>query len=181
MKQLRQHYAGKVFNVESRRVELTAGHTGEFDIVRHPGGAAVLPILPDGRLLLIRQLRPAVDASLVEIPAGRLEPGEEPLACAARELEEETGWRGQKLTPLGMVYSTPGFCDEAIHLFLAEELLPGRLNRDADEEIELLPVSLDEALELLRRGGIPDAKTAVALLRYVINLQAAEPAATEME
>lgn len=166
MTMIRKHYQGRILDLYSEVRRLPDGRDAEFEIVRHPGGAAVLPILPDGRLLLLRQFRPAADGYLVEIPAGRLESGETPLQCAARELCEETGWRATSLTPLGTVYSTPGFCDEQIHLFVAGQLEPGTLQRDADEFIELFSVTLDEALAMIEQGEIPDSKTQLAILRY---------------
>lgn len=159
-------YAGKVLDLFRERHRLPDGREAEFEIVRHPGGAAVLPVLDDGRLLLIRQFRPAAGGMLIEIPAGRLEPGENPAECVARELEEEAGYRAGALIWLGDNYSAIGYCDERIHLFLATGLTPVPPRREADEFIELLPLSLDEALDRLAAGEIPDAKTQLALLLY---------------
>ena len=137
-----------------------------FDVIRHPGGAAVLPILDDGRLLLIRQYRPAVGAMVYEIPAGRLEPGESPLACACRELAEEAGCRAGQTVPLGGLWSAVGYCDEFVHLFLATELTAVPPAPEPDEVVEPCPMSLADALAKLAAGEIPDSKTQVALLRY---------------
>lgn len=145
---------------------LPDGRNGTFEIVRHPGGAAVLPILEDGRVLLIRQFRPAAGGWIIELPAGRLEEGEEPAVTAGRELAEETGYRAGALESLGSVLSSVGFCDERIHLFVARDLVPGECCREPDEAIELLFFTLEEALAQVAAGTIDDAKTQLALLRY---------------
>jgi ADP-ribose diphosphatase len=166
MKKIIQLYQGKVLDLQRETWELPDRREAEFEIVRHPGGAAILPILPNGRLLLLKQFRPAANGFIVEIPAGRLEAGEVPQQCAVRELQEETGWRADEVTPLGMLFSTPGFCDEQIHLFLAERLTPDIVNREPDEFIELFEIDLAGALEMLERGEIPDSKTQLAILNY---------------
>lgn len=139
-----------------------------FEIIRHPGGAAALPILDDGRLLLIRQFRPAAEDYIYEIPAGRLEVGEEPAGCVERELEEEVGYRPKQLESLGYVYSSVGFCNERIFLFIATNLEQTQTAHEPDEFIEPLIVTLDEALKMISAGTITDAKTQIALLRYAI-------------
>jgi len=139
-----------------------------FEIIRHPGGAAALPILDDGRLLLIRQFRPAAEDYIYEIPAGRLEVGEEPAGCVERELEEEVGYRPKQLESLGYVYSSVGFCNERIFLFIATKLEQTQTALEPDEFIEPLIVTLDEALKMISAGTITDAKTQIALLRYAI-------------
>lgn len=159
-------YHGKILNLQLETWELPDGRRGEFEIIRHPGGAAVLPVLPDGQLLLIRQFRPAAGGFIVEIPAGRLEQDEPPRQCAERELREETGWLAIQTAELGVIYSTPGFCDEQIHLFVAQLDSRQVCAREADEFIELFEVSLVEALRMIERGEIPDSKTQLAILRY---------------
>ena len=106
----------KSIEVTTEIVDLPNGRRVEFDLVRHPGAAAVVPFMEDGRVLLIRQFRFATGGEILEIPAGKLDPGEAPEACAARELEEETGYRAGRLERLGSIWTTPGFCDEIIHL-----------------------------------------------------------------
>ncbi|MCD6580991.1 MAG: NUDIX hydrolase [Desulfuromusa sp.] len=142
-----------------------------FEIIRHPGGAAALPVLDDGRLLLIRQFRPAAQDYIYEIPAGRLEVGEDAAGCVERELEEEVGYRPQQLESLGYVYSSVGFCNEKIYLFIATELLQTQTAHEPDEFIEPLIVTLSEALEMISAGTITDAKTQIALLRYAIQVR----------
>lgn len=166
-------FAGRVLSLALEEHLLPDGRAASFEVVRHPGGAAVLPVLADGRLLLIRQLRPAVGGRVLELPAGRLEPGEPPEACARRELQEEVGYCPGRLERLGEMFSSVGFCNERIHLFLARELEPVPQALEADEFIEILPLTLAEAFDLLDRGEIPDGKTALALLLYARSLAAA--------
>jgi ADP-ribose diphosphatase len=170
----RSIYQGRIVSLAIESHRLPDGRRADFEIVRHPGGAAVLPLLADGRILLIRQFRAAVAGEVLEIPAGRLEPGEAPEVCARRELEEETGWRAGRVAPLGQTLSSVGFCDERIHLFLADQLQPVPAAPEADEFIALLPVSLEEALRLVGSGAIIDAKTQLALLLYHASVAAAE-------
>jgi ADP-ribose pyrophosphatase len=156
--------------VRTERVTLPNGNSVELDVVRHPGAAAVVPFLSEGEVLLIRQYRFATGGSILEVPAGKLDPGESPARCAARELEEEAGCRAGRLVELGWIWTTPGFTDERIHLFAAFELEPVAPRHDADEVIETLRLSLDDALALVWRGELNDAKSSLALLhaaRYV--------------
>lgn len=159
-------FAGRVLDVAVEGHEMPDGRQVDFEIIRHPGGAAVLPILADGRLLLIRQFRPAIGEMIYEIPAGRLEPGESAFSCAARELIEETGYTAAQLSPLGSFWSTVGFCDERIHLFLGRGLSAVEQQLEPDEVITLCPMSLDEALEKIDHGEILDSKTQLAVLHY---------------
>ena len=153
----------KSIDVSTEIVDLPNGRRVEFDLVRHPGAAAVVPFLDDGRVLLIRQYRFATGGEILEVPAGKLDPGEAPEACAARELEEETGYRAGRLERLGSIWTTPGFCDEIIHLYAAFDLEPSEQRLEPDEIIELVPTPLDEALDALT-GPVVDGKTATALL-----------------
>src|SRR3954469_18651756 len=130
-------YTGRVINLDVEVVEFPDGSTGELEIFRHPGASAIVPFLNDPRgtdpqILLIRQYRYAADGYIYEIPAGRLDPGEDPAACAARELREETGCSAGKLEHLYTMFTTPGFTDERIHLFLATELSHGEAERERD-------------------------------------------------
>jgi ADP-ribose pyrophosphatase len=159
-------YAGRVLDLAVETHQMPNGRQSDFEIIRHPGGAAILPILPDGRVLLIRQFRPAIGEMIYEIPAGRLEPGESAQDCATRELQEEVGYAAGQVVPLGGLWSTVGFCDEYIHLFLAQELCEVEQQLEPDEFIEPCPLSLDEALALVRNSEILDSKTQLALLKY---------------
>ncbi|MFN2570067.1 MAG: NUDIX domain-containing protein [Gemmatimonadales bacterium] len=162
-------HTGRVINVDVDTVRFPDGSTGELDMIRHPGAAAVLPFAsdpagPDPTVLLIQQYRYAANGPLIEIPAGRLDPGEEPQACAYRELLEEVGVKAGRLERLTTIWTTPGFTDERIHLFWASELTAGTHAREPDEFIEVIPKPLSEALTLVREGGISDAKTVLSLL-----------------
>jgi ADP-ribose pyrophosphatase len=162
-------HTGRVINLDADRVRFPDGSTGELEIVRHPGAAAVVPFLSDPRggdpmLLLIEQYRYATNGSLIEIPAGRLDRGEDPEACARRELREEVGVTAGRLERLTTIWTTPGFTDERIHLFWATDLTTGTHSREADEFIEVVQKPLSEALRLVRSGVISDAKTALSLL-----------------
>jgi ADP-ribose pyrophosphatase len=162
-------HTGKIIKVDSDRIRYPDGSEAEVDIVRHPGASAVVPFLsdPEGedpQILLLRQYRYAADGYLYEIPAGRLDPGETPADCAARELKEETGCTATQMEPLITMVTTPGFTDERIHLFMAVELTHGEAAREADEFADVMVMRLSEALELIQRGEIVDGKTALGIL-----------------
>ena len=140
------------------------GATRTRDIVRHPGAVVIVPLLDDGRVCLIRQFRLSVNQTLIELPAGTLEPPEPPLACAQRELIEETGFRAARFEQVHAFYLSPGILDEKMHLFLATGLTAGDPAREAGEEIDNWLVPLDEAVAMVYRGEIRDAKTIVGLL-----------------
>ena len=159
-------FNGLVIDIEQMEVEIGDQGRHTFQIIRHPGGAGVLPVFGDGTIALIRQLRPAVGAFLLEIPAGRLCPEEPPLSCACRELQEETGLTATEIIPLGTIYSSPGVFDEIIHLFAATGISQGIAQPEAYEEIEVVRLPLDEAMEMAADGRISDAKTLAALLRW---------------
>lgn len=159
-------YAGRVLDVNLETHRMPDGRQSDFEIIRHPGGAALLPVLPDGKLLLIRQFRPAIGRMIYEIPAGRLEPGESAHDCAARELQEEAGYIAKQIFPLGGFWSTPGFCDEYIYLFYGKDLVAAEQQLEPDEIIELHSFSLNEALAMVESGEILDSKTQLALFRY---------------
>jgi ADP-ribose pyrophosphatase len=162
-------YTGRIVNLELDTVRFPDGSTGRLEMLRHPGAAAVVPFLDgpedaDPRVLLIRQFRHAADGFIWEVPAGRLDAGEAPEACARRELEEETGMRAATLEPLTTIYTTPGFTDERIHLFLAHGLEAGAQHREADEFMELHTLRWSAVMEMVRRGEIQDGKTLASLL-----------------
>lgn len=168
-------YTGRIISVDLDTVRFPDGSTGQLEMIRHPGASAVVPVLradlPDPEILLIRQYRYAAEQYLYEVPAGRLDAGEAPEVCAARELREETGYRAERIVPLFTMYTTPGFTDERIHLFVATGLTAGDAEREADEFMELVPMPLSRALALIEEGAIQDAKTALALLyaaRFVL-------------
>lgn len=161
--QRREIYRGRVVNLDVETVTLPNGTTVELEIIRHPGAVAIVPLKGDGTVLLIRQYRHAAGGYIYEVPAGKLDPGEDPRHCAARELEEEIGHRASSLTPMLTFFTTPGFTDEVIHLFLATGLTPGTQNLDHDEVLEVVTMPLDEAIQRIADGTIRDAKTIIGL------------------
>ena len=157
-------YRGEWIEVVTEDVDLPGGRRATLDTVRHPGASAVVPFVSDDEVLLIRQYRHATGGEIFEIPAGKLDPGEDPADCARRELEEEAGQRAGRLVPLGAIWTAPGFTDEKIHLFAAFDLVPVPQRLEPDEIIELLPVAFSRALEMVWNGELIDAKSAMALL-----------------
>jgi ADP-ribose pyrophosphatase len=165
----RRPYTGKIISVDVDTVRFPDGSLGELEMIRHPGASAVVPFLSDPRgedpqVLMIRQYRYAADGYLYEIPAGRLDPGENPRDCAARELKEETGCTAEHFDHLLTMYTTPGFTDEKIHLFMATGLVAGETKHEVDEFLDLHPMRLSRALEMVEAGEIQDSKTALGLL-----------------
>lgn len=165
----RRVYTGRIVSLDVDRVRFPDGSDGELEMIRHPGASAVVPFLSDPRgadpqVLLLRQYRYAADGFMYEIPAGRLDAGESPEACARRELREETGCTASGVEHLLTMFTTPGFTDEKIHLFMATGLTRGDAAREADEFMEVETVTLARALEMVERGEIQDAKTALGLL-----------------
>jgi len=161
----REIYRGRTFDVDVDRVRLPNGKEMDVELVHHRGAAAVVPVLEDGTVLLVRQYRYATGGWLLEIPAGKIDGGEPPEACAARETEEETGYRAGKLEPLGWIWTTPGFADEKIWLYLATDLEPAEQGLEDDEVLSIETMPLEEAVEKAYRGEIEDAKSALALMR----------------
>ena len=162
-------HKGKIITLNRETVRFPDGSTGEMDIVRHSGASAIVPFMSDPtgddpQLLLLRQYRYAAGGYIYEIPAGRLDGDESPATCAARELKEETGCTAERLEPMYTMFTTPGFTDELIHVFLASGLEHGESAREADEFADVVIVSLAEALEFIRTGEIMDAKSALGIL-----------------
>ena len=162
-------YSGKVINLDRDTVRFPNNSTGQLEMIRHPGASAVVPFIdepraPDPRIYLIRQFRHAANGFIWEIPAGRLDPGETAATCAQRELEEEIGMTADVLARLTTIYTTPGFTDEKIHLFMAHELKKGTHRRESDEFMEVQTKRWSEATNMIRTGEIGDAKTVVALM-----------------
>jgi ADP-ribose pyrophosphatase len=169
-------HTGRIINLDLDHVRFPDGSEGDMEIIRHPGASAVVPFLSDPggddpQLLLIKQYRYAADGFIYEVPAGRLDPGEDPATCARRELREETGCTAERVEFLTTMWTTPGFTDEKIHLYLAEGLTFGELGREADEFMTVETVPMSRALEMVKDGEIRDAKTALALL-YVAGFRA---------
>ena len=157
-------YTGAVFTVTRDRLREDSGQEIARDVVQHSGGAGGVALFADGRIALVRQYRHPAGRDLLEIPAGKIDAGESPEVCAAREIEEELGVRVGRLEKLSEFYSTPGFCAEKLFVYLATELEPTQQKLDHDEEVEIVYLSLDEAWQLVERGEIEDAKTIIALM-----------------
>jgi ADP-ribose pyrophosphatase len=165
----RRVYTGKIIALDVDTVRFPDGSTGELEMIRHPGASAIVPFLSDPRgedpqVLMIRQYRYAADGYLYEIPAGRLDQGENPRDCAVRELKEETGCTAEHFDHLLTMYTTPGFTDEKIHVFMATGLIAGETKHEVDEFLDLHPMRLSRALEMVEAGEIQDAKTVIGLL-----------------
>jgi ADP-ribose pyrophosphatase len=162
-------YRGKIISLDVDTVRFPDGSVGELEMIRHPGASAIVPFLSDPggknpQVLLIRQYRYAANGYLYEIPAGRLDSGEDPRDCAVRELKEETGCTAEQFDHLVTFYTTPGFTDEKIHLFMATGLISGETKHEADEFLDLQPMLLSRALEMVEAGEIQDAKSALGLM-----------------
>lgn len=167
----RRVFKGRIVQVDVERVRLPNGRVVGVEVIRHPGVAAVVPVDEEGRVLLVRQYRHATGGWLLEVPAGTLEPGEAPEACARREVEEETGHHVGALVELGWVWASPGFTDERIWLFLALALTEGQQALDADEVLSVERLSFAEAIRRARQGEIVDAKSVCALFRAAGHLE----------
>ncbi len=162
-------YTGRIINLDRDTVRFPDGSTGELEMIRHPGASAIVPFVSeptgdDPQILMLRQYRYAAEEFLYEIPAGRLDAGEAPLACAKRELREETGCTARNMEFLFTMFTTPGFTDEQIHVFLASGLERGETAREADEFMTVETMTLSTALRFIEEGRIKDGKTALAIL-----------------
>ena len=156
-------YKGTVVTLNVDTVRLPNGHTIDLEVIRHPGASAVVPLKEDGTVVLIRQFRHAANGFIYEIPAGKLHPKEDPLDCAAREREEEIGYKAGRFELLSSIFTAPGFADEVIHIYLATGLTIGTQNLDQDEVLEVVEMPLREAIAKIEDGTIRDGKTIVGL------------------
>ncbi len=159
----RRIYEGRVVNLRVDAIEYANGYRSDVEVVEHRGGIAVIAMPAPRAIVLVHQYRPAIGRAMWEVPAGKLELGEDPLTCATRELVEETGYRAQRLRQLWTFYTAPGFCTELLHLFVAEGLTAGKPSPEESEQIEVRTFDVDEAWQLVTRGELPDAKTQIAL------------------
>jgi ADP-ribose pyrophosphatase len=158
-------YEGRIVNVRADIAELHTGKQVFREVVEHPGGVAIVPVTADGNVLMVRQYRYPMGEELLEIPAGKLERGENPLDCAVRELSEETGCTAGKWLSLGALYPSPGFCEEVLHLYLATELTRGTAHPDEDEFLSVEEVSFRALTELILDNRLPDSKTVTGVLK----------------
>ena len=159
-------YRGKIVALHVDTIRKPSGGTSIREVVLHPGGVAAVPVLADGRILLIRQFRYPIGKFILEIPAGKLDSGQPPLETIARELEEETGYSAGDLTHECTFYTSPGISNESIHLFIARELIHSAQRLEEGEHITVEAYSLDECLQKIESGEICDGKTILGILRY---------------
>ncbi|WP_338835305.1 NUDIX hydrolase [Neomoorella thermoacetica] len=165
-------YEGRILNLRRDRVRLPDGHEASREVVEHPGAVAIIALDYDKNIYLVRQYRYPIERVTLEIPAGKLDSGEEPLTCAQRELAEEVGLAAAEWKPLLTFYSTPGFSNEIMHLFLATGLRSHREKADDDEFLEIVRVPLAEAAAMALRGAIQDAKSIAGIMAATCILQA---------
>ncbi len=164
-------FEGTILHLRVDTVELPNGQTSRREVVEHPGGVAVVALTEDRQVLLVKQFRYPYKEIVTEIPAGKRDAGEEPLAAGRRELEEETGYTADTFTSLGMLYPSPGYCDEVIYLYLATGLHPTAAHPDADEFLEVERCPIDQLAADILAGKLPDAKTQTAVLKAYLLLQ----------
>lgn len=162
-------HKGAIIDVYTDHMEFPNGHHADWDFIHHDGAAAVVPVLPDGRILMVRQFRNALDRETLEIPAGKLDAADEPgLACARRELNEETGYKSDELEWLITLRTTVAFCNEKIEIYVAKNLIPSKQNLDEDEFVDVKAYTLEELKRMIYDGTIQDSKMVAALLAYEV-------------
>jgi len=160
-------FKGKVFDLQVDEIEYGSGNKAVREVAVHPGGSVIVPVKDDGKLIMVKQFRYPFQKFMLELPAGKLDKGEDPLNCAERELKEETGYSSNKISKLGAITTTPGFCSEILHIYLAEDLQEGNHNREEGEYgMEMFEFSLDEIEEKIRNGEIIDSKTICGIYYY---------------
>lgn len=163
-------FEGKVFDIKVDDIIYDSGNSGIREVVVHNGGAVVVPITEEGKIVFVKQFRYPFEKFLLELPAGKLEPNEDPMYCAARELEEETGYSSNEFKKLGAIATTPGFCSEILHIYLAKNLKAGNHNREEGEYgMEVFELTPEEAKEKILSGEIYDSKTICGVSYYLFN------------
>jgi len=162
-------FRGKVFDLKVDEIKYeSTGNIGRREVAVHPGGAVVLAITDENKIVMVRQFRYPFQEWVLELPAGKLDDGEDPQNCASRELTEETGYTADKITKLGHIYTTPGFCNEILHIYLAENLTPGAHAREEGEEgMEVFEFRIEEIKNMIRSGEIVDAKSISGIMMYL--------------
>ena len=158
-------YEGIVVNVVVDDVELQNGRRSKREVVEHPGGVCVVAVTDEKKVLMVRQYRYPIEEELLEIPAGKLDAGEDPLECAIRELSEETGYTAGKIVDFGAIYPSPGFCKETLFLYLALDLQQGEMHLDENELLSVEAVGIDELVDMIMANKLPDAKSVIGILK----------------
>jgi len=158
-------YEGKIFTVAEDTIKFPDGSQTKWDVLLHSGAAAIVPIDNDGNIILVEQYRCVADDMILEIPAGKIDEGEDPISCAIRELEEETGYKAKEVKAIGSIYSAVGFSDEEVMLFVANGLEAGKMNLDENEYINVKKFTLKEVIDMILDGKIKDSKTIAAILK----------------
>jgi len=158
-------YKGMVVNVRLDAAELQNGNIAAREVVEHPGGVGIVPVTADKKVLMVRQYRYPMEEELLEIPAGKLSEGEDPFDCAVRELSEETGCKAGKIVDLGVVYPSPGFSREVLHVYLALDLRHGKMHLDENELLSVEAFGFDELMEMIMSNELPDAKSIVGIMK----------------
>lgn len=164
-------FEGRIITVKVDKVSMPDGKLAERELVLHPGGVGVVALTKENKVILVKQYRKPLDKAIYEIPAGKLDKGEEPITCAIRELSEETGLSAEKFTYLGFIYPSPGFTDEVTHMYLATGLSQGDTHPDDDEYLDVEEVSLVEVLAMIEKNEVNDAKTVCGILKAVALLR----------
>ena len=162
-------FEGKVFDLKLDKIEYnSSGNKGVREVAVHPGGAVVVPVTKEEKIVMVKQFRYPFQEWVLELPAGKLDYNEDPLKCAERELTEETGYRAEKISKLGHIYTTPGFCTEILHIYLAKDLTPGEHNREEGEEgMEVFEYTVEDIKGKIDKGEIVDAKTLSGIFMYL--------------
>lgn len=158
-------YEGKIVKLTVDKVAMPGGKIATRELVAHPGGVGVVALTESDEVILVRQFRKAIEKAILEIPAGKLDPGEDPQTCGIRELEEETGLKARRFEPLGFIYPSPGFTDEVTYLYLATDLYEGNIHPDPDEYLDILRMPFEEAVDRIMANEISDAKTVAGVLK----------------
>ena len=167
-------YRGLIVNVRRDVAEMQNGARVPREVVEHPGGVGIIPVTHDNKVLMVRQYRYPMEEELLEIPAGKLDAGEDPLQCAIRELSEETGCTAGKIVDMGAIYPSPGFCRETLYLFLALDLQHGEMHLDENELLSVEAVDIDELIDRIMANDLPDAKSVIGIMKAKRYLESQE-------
>jgi len=165
-------YKGLIVNIRRDVAELQNGSRAGREVIEHPGGVSIVPLTKENKVLMVRQFRYPMEEEVLEIPAGKLEKGEDPIECAVRELSEETGCTAGRYIDLGASYPSPGFCTEIIYIYLALDLQQGKMHPDENELLSVEPVAIDELIEKIMANELPDSKSIIGIMKTKKYLEA---------